>query len=317
MTFAVDATKSDPVPIWEVAIMKISCCWLYAITKYGYPPSMENTYRVLKEMKALGFTSVELEGVRGDNLMEVYGQRQELKKFCDGEGLRVINFCPVLPNSVSLNKKVRKESYDHFKRGIEIANLFKCATIQGASYSPPLKFRGDSPYKENVSFNKQFAVEVDPKFKWERQWDAMVESYTFFTKEAKKAKLKFCVEPRVGELLSNTDAILRMMDEVGDDHFGAVLDTAHLNAQKEILALSVEKLGKRIFYVHASDNDGKVNEHVATGRGTVDWDGIFQGLKKHKFSGYLAIDVGMVPDIDAQYRESHEFLKAKAAQYGL
>jgi len=49
----------------------------------------------------------------------------------------------------------------------------------------------------------------------------------------------------------------------------------------------------------------------------VDWDGIFQGLKKHKFSGYVAIDVGMVPDVDVQYRESIEFLKKKAAQYGL
>jgi len=145
----------------------------------------------------------------------------------------------------------------------------------------------------------------------------MVESFSLMTQEAKKAGLRFCVEPRVGELLSNTDSILRMMDAVNDDNFGAVLDTAHLNAQKEILALSVEKLGKRIFYVHAADNDGKVNDHVATGRGTVDWDGVFQGLKKHGFSGYIAVDVGMVPDIDAQYRESLEFLKTKASQYGL
>jgi len=145
----------------------------------------------------------------------------------------------------------------------------------------------------------------------------MIESFSLMTQEAKKAGLRFCVEPRVGELLSNTDSILRMMDAVNDDNFGAVLDTAHLNAQKEILALSVEKLGKRIFYVHAADNDGKVNDHVATGRGTVDWDGVFQGLKKHGFSGYIAVDVGMVPDIDAQYRESLEFLKTKASQYGL
>ena len=178
--------------------MRISCCWLYAITKYGYPPSIENTFRALKDMKALGFVDVELEGVRRENLTAVYEQRHELKKFCDGEGLRVINFCPVLPGSVSLNKKERKESQDLFKRGIEIANLFHCATIQGASYAPPLKFRGDSPYKENVSFGKHFTVEVDPKFKWQRQWEAMVESFRFFTKEAKKAKLKFCVEPRVG-----------------------------------------------------------------------------------------------------------------------
>lgn len=297
--------------------MKISCCWLYAITKYGYPPSLPDTFKVLGEMKALGFENVELEGVRRENLMAVYEKRHELKKFCEGEGLRVINFCPVLPGSVSLSRKERKASWDLFKRGIEIAKLFDCATIQGDSFTPPLKFRGDSPYKESISYGKQFTVAVDPKFKWARQWEAMVESFTFFTREAKKAGLKFCVEPRVGELLSNTDAILRMMDAVSNDNFGAVLDTAHLNAQKEILALSVEKLGKRIFYVHAADNDGRVNDHLATGRGTVDWDGVFQGLKKHKFSGYLAIDVGMVPDIDTQYRESFEFLQKKAAQYGL
>jgi sugar phosphate isomerase/epimerase len=297
--------------------MKISCCWLYAISKYGYPPSIDDTFRVLGEMKALGFDDVELEGVRRENLTQVYKSRFELKKFCDGEGLRVINFCPVLPGSVSLSRKERKESWDLFKRGIEIAKLFGCATIQGDSFTPPLKFRGDAPYKESISYGKHFTVQVDPKFKWPRLWEAMAESFSFFAREARKAGLKFCVEPRVGELLSNTDALLRMMDEVGNDNFGAVLDTAHLNAQKEILALSVEKLGRRIFFVHAADNDGRVNDHYAAGRGTVDWDGVFQGLKKHKFSGYMAVDVGMVPDLDVQYRESLKFLRAKAAQYRL
>jgi len=297
--------------------MKISCCWLYAITKYGYPPSMPDTFKVLREMKALGFDCVELEGVRRDNLTEVYTQRRELKKFCDDEGLRVINFCPVLPGSVSLERKEREESWDLFKRAIEIARYFDTATIQGDSFTPPLKFRGDSPYKESISYGKQFTVEIDPKFEWRRQWDAMVESFSFMTQEAKKAGLRFCVEPRVGELLSNTDAILRMIDAVADDNFGAVLDTAHQNAQKEILALSVEKLGKRIFYVHAADNDGRVNDHVAAGRGTVDWEGVFQGLKKHGFAGYVAVDVGMVPDLDAQYRESLQFLTRMAARHGL
>jgi sugar phosphate isomerase/epimerase len=297
--------------------MKISCCWLYAITKYGYPPSIANTFKVLGEMKDLGFEYVELEGVRRDNLLAVYEKRQELKRFCDGEGLKVINFCPVLPDSVSPDKKKRQASWDLFMRAIEIATYFGSYTIQGDSFTPPLKFKGDSPYKESISYGKHFSVVIDPKFKWQRQWDAMVETFRFMARQARKAGLKFCVEPRVGEMLSNTDAILRMMDHVGDDNFGAVLDTAHLNAQKEILALSVEKLGKRIFFVHAADNDGRVNDHVAAGRGTVDWDGVFQGLKKHKFSGYLAIDVGMVRDIDAQYRESFQFLKKKASKHGV
>src|SRR2546425_3764765 len=129
--------------------MKISCCWLYAITKYGYPPSLDDMVRALSDMKALGFKNVELEGVRRDNLLAVYAKRHELKKFCDGEGLRVINFCPVLPGSVSLNRKERRESWDLFKRAIEIATLFGCRTIQGDSFTPPLKFRGDSPYKRS------------------------------------------------------------------------------------------------------------------------------------------------------------------------
>ncbi len=297
--------------------MKISCCWLYAISKYGYPPSIENTFQVLREMKALGFDNVELEGVRRENLMAVYENRQELRRFVEDEGLRIINFCPILPGSVSLNKKEREESWDLFQRGIEIANLFGCSTIQGDSFTPPLRFRGDSPYKESIGFGKHFTVEIDPQFQWPRLWDAVAESFSRFTRDAKKAGLRFCVEPRVGELLANTDAILRMMDAIGDDNFGAVLDTAHLNAQKEILALSVEKLGKRVFYVHAADNDGRSNDHFACGRGTVDWDGVFQGLRKHGFSGYVAVDVGMVPDLDVQYRESMEFLKKKSSECGM
>lgn len=135
--------------------MKISCCWLYAITKYGYPPSIADTFKVLEEMKALGFENVELEGVRRENLLAVYEKRHELKKFCDDRGLRVINFCPVLPGSVSLEKKAREESWELFKRAIEIARLFDCATIQGDSFTPPLRFRGDSPYKESISYGKQ------------------------------------------------------------------------------------------------------------------------------------------------------------------
>jgi hypothetical protein len=65
--------------------MKISCCWLYAISTYGYPPSMPDTFKALGDMKALGFEYVELEGVRRDNLMAVYENRHELKESCDGE----------------------------------------------------------------------------------------------------------------------------------------------------------------------------------------------------------------------------------------
>ena len=59
--------------------MKISCGWLFAISKYGYPPSLPDTHRALEEMEALGFKNVELEGVGEENLRAVHEARKELK----------------------------------------------------------------------------------------------------------------------------------------------------------------------------------------------------------------------------------------------
>jgi len=99
------------------------------------------------------------------------------------------------------------------------------------------------------------------------------------------------------------------MDHAKEKKFGAVLDTGHLHAQKEILPLSVEKLGSKIFYLHVSDNDGKENQHLTLGEGTIDWEGVFTALKKHKFQGYVAIDIGKVPNLDEKVKKSKVFLE--------
>lgn len=106
------------------AIMKISCCWLYAISKYGYPPSLPDTYRAVEEMAALGFTNVELEGVREENLRAVYNERKGLKQRCDDLGVKVVNFCPVLPELVHPEKGRRIRALELFKLAVEAATFF-------------------------------------------------------------------------------------------------------------------------------------------------------------------------------------------------
>lgn len=294
--------------------MKISCCWLFAISKYGYPPSLPDTYRALEGMAALGFKGVELGGVGEDNLRAVSGARQEIKARCDELGLTVVNFCPVLPDLVHPEKARRIHALDLFKLGVETASFFGSEMVQTISSTPPLTFVGDTPYKDALAFGQRYQVEVDPAFRWDDLWGWLTDSMGACADEADRAGLKLCLEPRVGEIVSNTDALLRLMEAVDSDNFGAVLDTGHLHAQKEILPLSVEKLGSRIQYVHASDNDGQTNQHLAPGKGTVDWDGVFLALKKHAFSGYVAVDVGNVPNLDAQYKKSKAFLESLAAR---
>ncbi|MGC9063502.1 MAG: sugar phosphate isomerase/epimerase family protein [bacterium] len=297
--------------------MKISCCWLYAISKYGYPPSMENIFKALKEMADMGFEYVELEGVREENLKEVYQNREKIKDHCRALGVKIINFCPIIPDIVSIDEDKRKKAKDLYMLGIELAKYFNCETIQTDSYTPPLEFIGEAPYKESISYGKHYRVKIDPNFSWDVLWDVLVDSFRFASETAKSAGLKFCLEPRVGEIISNTDALLRLMDHVKSDNFGAVLDTGHQNAQKEILPLSVEKLRNRIFYLHVSDNDGKVNEHLPLGKGNIDWEGIFLALKKHNYQGYVAIDIGNVPDIEKAYIDSKKFLEDLAKRLGI
>jgi sugar phosphate isomerase/epimerase len=297
--------------------MKISCCWLFAISKYGYPPSLPDTHRALEEMEALEFKNVELEGVGEENLRAVYDARHDLKKRCEDLGLTVVNFCPVLPDLVHPEKARRIHALDLFKVGVETASFFGCQTVQTISSIPPLAFVGDTPYKDGVAYGQRYQVKVDPAFRWDDVWGWLTDSMGACADEADRAGLTLCLEPRVGEIISNTDALLRLMEAVDSDNFGAVLDTGHLNAQKEILPLSVEKLGNRIHYVHASDNDGQTNQHLALGKGTVDWDGIFLALKKHEFAGYVAVDVGNVPNLDAQYAASKSFLEGVAKRLGV
>jgi len=298
-------------------MMKLSCCWLYAISKYGYPVAVPDMFKALEEMAALGFRYVELEGMQGPNLREVWESREALQTKCDELGLKVINFCPVIPDLVSLNPQQRKRAIEEeFALAIRIADYFGCETIQADSYTPPFEFIGDQPYKDMISFGLQYRVVIPPEFNWQQQWDVLVDTMTRCSLMAWEAGLPFCLEPRVGEIVSNTDGMLRLMDGVdaadplAGENFGAVLDTGHQHAQKEILPLSVEKLGRRIFYLHVSDNDGRVNEHRALGEGTIDWEGVFQALQKFHFSGFVALDIGRVPDLDDSIKRSRRYLKA-------
>ncbi|HTE04201.1 MAG TPA: TIM barrel protein, partial [bacterium] len=222
--------------------MKINCCWLYAISKYGYPPSIADTQRALGEMAALGFNAVELEGVREENLRAVWAARADLQMRCDDLGLRVINFCPVLPDLVSADPSRRRAALDLFRLAVEVASFFGAPMVQVNSYAPPVEFISQTPYGETLEFSRQFDVRIPDGFAWERTWATLVEATRRCTAIARDAGLLLCLEPRVGELVSNTDALLRLSQQVDDPGFGVVLDTGHLHAQKEILPLSVEKL---------------------------------------------------------------------------
>lgn len=290
---------------------------MYAINKYGYPPKISDYFKAFEQEAKLGFRYIELEGLGEENTLATAKHKEEFKNAADNLGLKFLNFSAILPGLVSLDNKVREKNIELFERSVEIASYLGCETVMTDSYSPPLHFIGESPYAKGMKYDQEYKVKVTAEFNWQRVWDALVDSISRCNQIAKKAGLKTTVEPRLGEIVSNSDGLLRLLEHVNDTNLGVVLDVAHMHPTKEILALSVEKLGKHIFSIHIADNDGMSNKHLPVGQGTVDWDGIFMALKKHNFDGQAVIDIENVPNADQAYADAKKFLEEMAQKYSL
>jgi sugar phosphate isomerase/epimerase len=104
-----------------------------------------------------------------------------------------------------------------------------------------------------------------------------------------------------------------LLREIGSKNLGAVLDVAHLAAQKMSPVQCAEMLGERVFYVHASDSDFLTEDHLEVGTGSVDWESLLKVLKKHGFGGFIGIDIGgkeeLKPSLDAMYLNSKSYLE--------
>jgi len=60
------------------------------------------------------------------------------------------------------------------------------------------------------------------------------------------------------------------------------------------------------------------NHHnLSIGRGNIDWEGTLKMLKKHKYKGFIAIDIGKLPseyDLDQEILNSIRYLKYIASK---
>ena len=291
--------------------MKIACCWIYVINKYGFPPKLEAVYKGIKEMSNLGFKFIEIEGIGRDNLIEVINNKADLLKLFNDLGVKLANFAILLPDVFSMDASLKENTLELFRKGVETAKYLGSDFVWIDSFMPPVEIKSGKTFAQTIEFGVQVKVRIPSGFIWNDFWNNFVDSVKKCNQVAESYGIPLIIEPRVGEVISNTDAMLRLIELVGSKNFGAILDTAHLHAQKEILPLSVEKLGPHIKYVHIADNDGKDNRHLVPGDGTIDWEEVFISLKKQGYNGYYSIDLEKLPNYDHKVLEAKKFLERR------
>lgn len=294
---------------------RIIACYLYPITRYGYPPAAANSLQYIDEFKAMGFSSIELEGIRKEHLLGVYDLRSEISKYIEKNEMEVPYFCVVLPGLSSPDRKERDSNLMLFDKGCQIASDLGSLGVLDNAPLPPYQFPEDIPVVRHYHEDVLLAAKFPKNLHWDTYWNDMVSTYKEACDIAASYNLTYQMHPALGVLSSTTDAFLYFHEAVGKDNLRFNFDTANQYFLKDNLQLSLRRLADYIDYIHISDNGGKKVEHLAIGDGIIRWDDFFETIDQISFTGHFGIDIGgaesSVEDLEAAYKQAAEFITSK------
>ena len=294
---------------------KLVCCYLYTISKYGYPPPANDTLKHIEEMKNLGFSTIELEGIREQHLSEVYDLRHKIKDKLNELQMKVPYFCAVLPGLSSHIKEERDKSIALFKKGCETAAHLGAKGLLDNAPIPPYQFPTDIPvtrhYDEDVIMKAHFPDDLE----WSGYWKNLIDTFKQLCDIAGEFGLTYQLHPSLGVLSATAEGFLYFYEAVGRSNLKFTLDTANQFLMKDNLALALIRLADHLDYIHISDNRGSELEHLGPGEGNIRWDDFFRTLERINYSGYLGLDIGGeesgVKDLDGTYRRAIEWVESR------
>jgi sugar phosphate isomerase/epimerase len=296
---------------------KITCAYLYTISKYGYPPDIRKTKLHIEEMARLGFTSIELEGIGKKNIEYLFANRREIADILAEQACSLPVLCIVLPQLSAADRSRHSEALELFEVGCETAQYFGAQAV--LDNGPLLNLGNPAPVKRHYSQEQLLRTGFPEDFEWDEYWENLIKTYRQACRIAARYQLAYHMHPCEGSLITHTDSFINFAGAVDSPNLRFNLDTANQYYFKDNLALSVIRLADRINYIHISDNSGSRVEHLVPGDGKINWDSFFGALQKINYKGHLAIDVGGdetgIQNIEEAYLRSASWLEEQVHNY--
>lgn len=231
----------------------------------------------IRRISKCGYEAVEIWGGRphayaGDLEKDDFNRiRALLKK----EKLEISAFIPAqfrYPTNLCINnEKIRQNSIQYIKNSIDTGVSLGAGVI---TVCP-----GHSIYGQSHK----------------NAWNFLKESLEELTGYAEKKKVVLALEPahpyETDLILISEDAI-RMIEEVKSAHLKVLLDIGHLNVTGEIPATALNKLKDLLIHIHIDDNNGKMDDHLIPGEGSINFIPFLKALTEIGYQGYLAVELG-------------------------
>lgn len=128
---------------------------------------------------------------------------------------------------------------------------------------------------------------------------------------AKPFGVRLALEPinRYETTLVNSVAQgMALIDQVGADNFGLLLDTFHMNIEEPDILQSISTCGDRIFHFHVADSN-----RWYPGAGHLDFSGILSRLQSTGYDGFVSGEFMPLPDPLTAARENIARLRGIAS----
>jgi sugar phosphate isomerase/epimerase len=122
-----------------------------------------------------------------------------------------------------------------------------------------------------------------------KDWTRNLENVRLLAKLAEDHGVNVGIE-NVAEpfIMRNVENFKTFYDEF-DGNVGFVLDTGHANMNGQLAGFLTE-LPEKMVHIHAHDNDGRTDQHLGIGRGTIDWQDFAALVRKAGFGGVVSVE---------------------------
>lgn len=179
----------------------------------------------------------------------------------------------------SNNPDVRRAAIDRVKSHIPLAARFKAVIILGL-------IRGITPQGQTHQQSMAYLVEAL------QECSAAAAPYG----------VKYALEPLnryETDLIHTVADGLDLIERVGADNFGLLLDTFHMNIEEPSMEESIRLCGNRIFHFHVADSN-----RWYPGAGHIDFKSVLDALFATGYNGWVSGEFMPVPDADTGARRA-------------
>jgi sugar phosphate isomerase/epimerase len=296
----------------QVIPYRLACgsSFLYGDPDMALDRSYPDRKRILRYIDWLareGFSGVELGSNSFEHFVSTYDSEfiDTVRSRADGSSIRMVQLEAdfLVPLAAADSSSGAAERLDVV---FDKVSELPCGIV---SFSASLIPGFVSPHGYLFPGGPPSRIQIPDGFSWSGIWKRYVEIVSLIVERAHAHGIRVALEPRPREMVSTTDGLLTLFDDVGSTNLGALVNTGYLFAQREYIPLSLQKLKDRVLATHVSDSDGLLEHRWAPGEGKIDWPETIKAFRSIGYEGLLTVDIGVIGNSESDFLQGKSFLE--------